>query len=837
MIRLKHVSILIILILPIFALVPTLVASPNETLVSQTKVDTSLPAYFVEETQRVAVYAESNLTLPAYAPGGVYTDHYQNVIDLLESAGYAVTALSTQDILDHKLMVADYDAFVLPNQLPRESIVNHIKDYWLGGGGVLCFDAAIGYLFFAGIIDPSTEGDFHLYPINFSGLWTYAGLTGPDVPYDGIYLNQRNPVTKSLEEDTVYPFTGNQTLLGGFDLAPLLGARYLELGYYDGEPTWTSIAGFDNPDRGGRIVYLTGDCSSFETWMEPVVVDAIDWIAPRPKGRILVDLSHDPYFSIDAWDEGGSAMYAIWRDTMVNHSFIVDKLHPSSEGNLTAANLANYDMLFVPLPRSDFTNAEVAAVTEWVSSGGGLFCLGERWVGSLGEYDEKLNHLLMNFDVSVFEPGDTGDPIDFFDIHPTTEGCTSFYDNIYGFVNFTGDATGVWRTDDVNYVSAADTHGSGRIILFADINWLADNYMDELSHYQYALNVANWLTAATAKVLVYADFNSGAHPNSVPLKGPVAQALNDLGIPFYMTESGLYFNMSLHLYDWDMVVFDNTQHGTTGYQSHLIDFVAGGGKLIFSTWALNAEAGDYFGVEVASYIGDPATVLISEPTHPIFNLPAPYGADNLSTTLDLGFGTDALNLTAHANATAIAGYSAYAGAAITLGEGGNVIVNGPLLTIYNDDTDDSTYPDNLEIWENEIAFLYFDRPMIDHPADVTYMETETGNEITWTPTADAGPWEYVFSVNGTPAQGGRWTGAPLSFNVDGVNVSITEYELTVFDRLGYSVSDLVILNVTEYIAPGPGPLDIDPMLLLIIGGAIVGVVIIVVILSKRGKKE
>ncbi|OLS30156.1 MAG: hypothetical protein ThorAB25_11530, partial [Candidatus Thorarchaeota archaeon AB_25] len=139
MIRLKHVSILIILILPIFALVPTLVASPNETLVSQTKVDTSLPAYFVEETQRVAVYAESNLTLPAYAPGGVYTDHYQNVIDLLESAGYAVTALSTQDILDHKLMVADYDAFVLPNQLPRESIINHIKDYWLGGGGVLCF--------------------------------------------------------------------------------------------------------------------------------------------------------------------------------------------------------------------------------------------------------------------------------------------------------------------------------------------------------------------------------------------------------------------------------------------------------------------------------------------------------------------------------------------------------------------------------------------------------------------------------------------------------------------------------------------------------------------------
>ncbi|MGD9397955.1 MAG: hypothetical protein PVJ05_16070, partial [Candidatus Thorarchaeota archaeon] len=67
MARLKHVLVLTILILPMFVLAPTLVASPNEALVSPEKVDTSLPAQFVEETLRVAVYAESNLTLPAYA--------------------------------------------------------------------------------------------------------------------------------------------------------------------------------------------------------------------------------------------------------------------------------------------------------------------------------------------------------------------------------------------------------------------------------------------------------------------------------------------------------------------------------------------------------------------------------------------------------------------------------------------------------------------------------------------------------------------------------------------------------------------------------------------------
>jgi hypothetical protein len=134
--RLKHVLILTILILPMFAFAPTLVANPNETLVSLSQVDTSLPASFVHETLRVAVYAESNTTLPSYATGGVYISNYQSVINVLESAGYAVTALSTQDILDHKLMIADYDAFVLPKQLPRESIINFVKDYWLGGGGI-----------------------------------------------------------------------------------------------------------------------------------------------------------------------------------------------------------------------------------------------------------------------------------------------------------------------------------------------------------------------------------------------------------------------------------------------------------------------------------------------------------------------------------------------------------------------------------------------------------------------------------------------------------------------------------------------------------------------------
>jgi len=833
--QIKHVLVLLLLILPMFALAPTLVASPNNTPMSYEKVDTSLPAQFAKETLRVAVYAESNLTLPAYSTGGAYTDYYQNVIDLLESAGYAVTAVSTQDILDHKLMVADYDTFVLPNQLPRESVINYIKDFWLGGGGVLSFGASFGFLCFSGLIDPSLEGEFSLYPIDGTGVWTYAGLTGDEL-YDGIYVNQRNPVTKSLEEDTVYPYAGNQTLLGGFHLAPLLGERYLELANQDGQPTYTSIAGFDNPNGGGRIVFLTGNCSSFETWIEPVIVDAVDWLAPRPKARVAFDFTHHAYYGVDAWDTNVSNVprYNIWRDFLVNHSFVCDKLYPTGS-SLASADLAPFDVLIISRPNLNYSLTEMNLIRSWVEGGKSLFYLTDFYTPE----QVSMNELLLPWDISVFDgPNMGGFTTSDFNDHPTLEGISSVAISGGEWLNTSGSAYPIVN-QSTDVAIAATEPGLGRVVVSGDINWIDYTHYYNGDNLRFGINIINWLSSSTAKILVYADASANIlHPNTNPYDGPVVRSLNDLGVPFYLTAIPFYFNMSLFLQNWDMIVFDNTQSGTTLYQHHLADFVAGGGKLVFSTWNVDPATGTYFGVELRNTLGTPPTVYLWEQNHPIFNLPADYDAATVNTTLDLGFGTDAINYTTYANATPLAGYTAaHAGAAIALGAHGKVIVNGMLLTIYNEDTDNSTYSDNQEIWENEIAFLYYDRPMINHPDDVTYMETETGNEITWTPVADAGPWEYIVRENGSIIDSGHWGGGSITIDVDGVNVSITEYQLTVFDRLGYSASDLVNLNVTEYVATTTGGIPIDPMLLLIIGVGIAAVVIILIVVMQLKKKK
>jgi hypothetical protein len=834
--QLKHVLILIIMILPMFVLAPTLVASQNETLLSPSKVDTSLPAQFVQETLRVAVYAESNTTLPSYATGGVYTSNYQYVVNLLVAAGYAVTTLTTQDILDHKLMVADYDAFVLPKQLPRENIVNLVKDYWLGGGGILSFDASIGFCFYAGFIDPSLEGDFELLPPASPGYWT---LTDEVLK---VIVNERYPVTKSyaIGDEFSMP-SGNFTVVNGVNLPSIVGDRMHSLVAWNDSATIPLVVAFDNPSRGGKIVQVPAGDSSIPSWLNPIISDAIDWLAPRPKGRILYDLSHMPEVTPDPWDPWREAFFLTnWRNGLVNHSYIVDKLHPSHQGNLTSFNLEGYDMLVITMPYLNFTSQEVNDVGNWVANGGGLLVIGDDPTG-FADRTQNLNYLLswsdIKYNTTVSGPFDTVASI--LTEHPINEACSSIEVDGFSYPYVIGDAYGIWEESGVGIVVAGEDYGNGRVIACPDGNFFTDT-LGILDHdnYQFHLNVANWLTAATAKVLVYVDSTGGIlDPNAVPLRGPVARALNDLGLSFYMTSEIEYFNLSLFRESWDMVVFDNNNDFTDLYQHHLIDFVAGGGKVVFNTWDLDAATGDYFGVHYYNSLHDPPVVYLWEPAHPIFNLPAAYDATTLNTTLDLGFGIDAFNFTVHANATPLAGYtSAHAGAAIVIGAGGKVIVDGPLLVSYNDDTDNSTYPDNMEMWINQIGFLYYGRPTINHPADVTYMETETGNEIIWTPTAGAGAWEYVLRVNGSIETTAHWSGGSITINVDGVNASITEYQLTVYDRLGYSASDVVVLNVTEYIGPGPVG-GFDPLILIAIGAGIAIVVVIVVIVMQKNKKK
>ena len=116
-------------------------------------------AQFAQRSIRVAIYNESDTSLPSYMPAGFLTNNYENVKLALVAAGFDVDILTTQDILDFKLNTASYDILVIVDQLPRDSITLLVKEYWLGGGGILSFNSAFGYLSYYGFLDPMWEGD------------------------------------------------------------------------------------------------------------------------------------------------------------------------------------------------------------------------------------------------------------------------------------------------------------------------------------------------------------------------------------------------------------------------------------------------------------------------------------------------------------------------------------------------------------------------------------------------------------------------------------------------------------------------------------------------------
>ena len=127
----------------------------------KSSVDTQVlmkQASVTPRTVRVAIYNETNTTLPQYASEGLLSGNVSSVQAVLQAAGHRVTLLGKNDILNHHLKTAFYDVFILVDNLPREAIFDQVKEFWLGGGGVLSLDSGISYLCYAGMIPPESEG-------------------------------------------------------------------------------------------------------------------------------------------------------------------------------------------------------------------------------------------------------------------------------------------------------------------------------------------------------------------------------------------------------------------------------------------------------------------------------------------------------------------------------------------------------------------------------------------------------------------------------------------------------------------------------------------------------
>ena len=786
-----------------------------ETSLNENNLTTHEPAEVLGEPAkvRVALYNETNTTRPSYDSTNSYLiKNYTSIFGLLTDAGYEVTRITLQDILNHKLITASYDVLVLADNLPRENITKHVKDFWLGGGGILSIDSAAAFLNYMGMV-PEAEGDD-----GYNTYWTYRVNKISNVTI-------RHPTTKSysLGEQIV----GTNSDYGAFIWSALQTSAYsddfIKLAIDDDDSDYVYAIGYDSFNRGGKVVHAG-------IWPTPInanwtsfIEDAVQWLKPKPKARIAFDYSHHPHYGVDIGDPSrystyvDSAKYSMLRDTLVNKSYTFDKFYLSPDGNFTSDRLAPYDILIVNTPEWNFTASEVEAVQSWVEDGGGLWAMGDQTPSFIPD-NQNLNYLLNECDMKLNNSQKydnyhtiTSD----LPFHPLREEISKIHFAGGVYINITGSAEAI-AYNESNIHAAVREWGEGRIVLIGDINWPDADRLVKEDNYRFAVNIANWLSAATAKVLVYHDWYSldDTLDNYNEYKSAITNALNELELDFMFTNTTTYFNLSLGLQEWDLVICDVNNYGLSqSTHSLLIDHLDGGGKLIMRSWKFYSTGyplWNYLGFEGAgsTITLGPPTVYLWDSDHPIFNNPFDYQADNITTSQHF-LNTDYANVTLFDNATALAGLTESPTenqSAIVLGVEGRAICNQFSTLQYFDDTDDSTYPDNFELLLNEIVYLM--RPTIDSPPDFSKEAGSPGDSITWTPSS---PWPLWVEVHAHPVGvydhlliDEVWDGGPITVATDiWAHLQPTDvlYTIIVWDNFGQYVLDEVAVLFDDTTSP------------------------------------
>lgn len=675
-------------------IVPTAFVGINDSGILQSAVMLSQ----IPHDGRIAIYDESNVTVPAYSNAENLTNHIDEIASLLESAGHNVTSLTTADILNHELLTVDYDVFIMVNNLPRENIIKEVKEFWLGGGSILSFNGVLSYLMYEGFLIDGMPNDGHITQ------WLY-------LPSDIQNVTSRHPTMKdyhvndSVSERAANWMTTSTAVIGGFDINTDTTVMLSNASF----PFFVTAFAVNNNNRGGRIVQLPGDGSSIPATFESIITDSVDWLIPKPKGRIVFDLTHQPRLGVDDWDTdfvtiwNNISNFGQFRDLAVNHTYTFDKFYPTPTANLTAARLANYDVLVLPWPDLNYTSSEIAAVEDWVTGGGSIIALGDRHgfpgpnPGDLA-INNLLNFLDMNLGTTNIQDYILATPGN----HLALEYCTSLSMGYRNHLSVFGNATAVWL-EGTDPVVGAQQFGEGRVVLSADMNIFDNGYLSLASNRQFALNTLNWLSATKATTLLFttwlANFNYAA------------AALRDLGVRFQLAIENNHLVDFIDSQDWNLIIIDQSNYVFSDSQlDKLYAYVDGGGTLIMSYYGMDDDhthpLWSKLGVEYSADLSGSPTLYIWDDTHPIFNEPNDHS--NANFTADVTFTDDGDSVTALTGFTALAGGTAtqQAGHAfIVLGNGGKTLYNSYLIDGLTTDTDDSTYRDCVELWENEISFM------------------------------------------------------------------------------------------------------------------------------------
>ncbi len=683
------------------------------------------------QTVRVAVYAEPNTTRPDYMTAGTLNGDPSAVVAALTSNNTVVSTVSTQDILEHRLTTRDFDVLVLPDQVPRESITQYVLDFWLGGGGVLSINSGMSYLFYSGILAPGHAGTD-----GYGSMWTYYVMDRHEVA-------ARHPVTRNWQiGDSVAVSSSGWAVVKWPGFSSTTEADLVTpLAYAAGMTDHVSLLARRDVVRGGRAVHIGTPVSSVSTDIARLLLNAVDWLSPRAKARALFDLAHNPMYGVDPWDTmcRHPGDYSDFRNALVQNAFTIDKLYAPTVGDaITASTLGGYDVLFLVLPESEFTTPEVEAIVDWVGAGGALFVIGGYNVSdpAVMSADSRLSAITSSMGISVGTSGGDNESrvLGTSGAHVALDECSELSIGPHAYLSLQPGAVSLWNYQGMPVVACSTFH-SGRLVMSGGPDWVARTHIGQRQNLRFVLNTMNWLTADSAQVLVLADsLNTAEDMNDNPFRGPVAHALNDIGLPYLLTTTGLYFRLMLTSRNWSLIIIDNPEEGdifTTATVSALVSHLKAGHGLIVSTYAYsNTAAQSLWSAMGFTYVADFSSAPTVYPwlsDDPVLRYPHDFNGSAMIPTARPVPGHGAM-LAPTTDSRAIAGSTGAVAAdraLIVVHRSGRAIANGMLLVEFNADSDGSTGRDAYELWRNEIAFVSWKLGIVSLPVPTTTTTTPT----------------------------------------------------------------------------------------------------------------
>jgi len=241
---------------------------------------------------------------------------------------------------------------------------------------------------------------------------------------------------------------------------------------------------------------------------EPVYVSVYD---PDPEadsdGDGYPDIDEVDCYHTDPCDPNDYPVYVLWDDThdlngdslytdyfslyenLTSDRYYIDQLE-DDEGPIDESTLADYDILVIPDAEDDLSNAEITAIQNFVSSGGGLFVLGE----IPSEIPIAIhNTLLAPYSIQFTETSpDSGTVIkNNLTAHQITTGITSFYYQYGSFLDVSSPAITLATYDDKPILAAWS--GTGKVVVIGDSNLFEDLWL-QLDNQQLGINIMDWLS-------------------------------------------------------------------------------------------------------------------------------------------------------------------------------------------------------------------------------------------------------------------------------------------------------------------------------------------------------